>query len=334
LVQARAPDGKFLSTLLDMTALNAAPLAASCNLPLDSPFTAAVARAEGVSRQRLSQWCTQGLIRQPLRRVYVVAQLPDTPELRAQCLALVVPDDCVICDRHAGWLLGAEMVLAPGEHLNAMPIAIFRPSGNGRLRNDLSHSGERNLRPEDITEVLGLPVTTKLRTAWDLGRVRSRERAISGMDQMLRLPGFPLDAFLAGIERFRGQRWVTTLRTLAPLADGRAESPPESVLRLYWIDAGLPWPVPQLEVWVDGVLIARLDIGHPGIRYAVEYDGVEWHTSPSQVAHDRRRRLAVREQGFTVDVFTKVNVFGHHRDVETRLAEAAARVNRPTRVYL
>lgn len=226
------------------------------------------------------------------------------------------------------------MVLAPGEHLNAMPIAIFRPSGHARLRNDLSHSGERNLRPEDITEVLGLPVTTKLRTAWDLGRVRSRERAISGMDQMLRLPGFPLDAFLAGIERFRGQRWVTTLRTLAPLADGRAESPPESVLRLYWIDAGLPWPVPQLEVWVDGVLIARLDIGHPGIRYAVEYDGVEWHTSASQVAHDRRRRLSVREQGFTVDVFTKVNVFGHHRDVESRLAEVAARVNRPTRVYL
>ena len=107
--------------------------------------------------------------------------------------------------------------------------------------------------------------------------------------------------------------------SLAPLADGRAESPPESILRLYWIDAGLPWPVPQLEVWVDGILIARLDIGNAEIRYAVEYDGVEWHSSPEQVAHDRRRRLAVREQGFAVDVFTKANVFGQRRDVETRL---------------
>jgi hypothetical protein len=310
------------------------PLDASCNLPLDSPFTAAVARAEGVSRQRLSQWCTQGLLRQPLRRVYVVTQLPDTTRLRAECLALVVPDDCVICDRHAGWLLGAEMVLAPGEHLAAMPISVFRPSGRGRLRNGLSLSGERNLAPRDITEVWGLPVTTMLRTAWDLGRVRSRERAISGMDQMLRLPGFPLDAFLAGVDRFRGQRWVTTLRSLAPLADGRAESPPESILRLYWIDAGLPWPVPQLEVWVDGVLIARLDIGHPGVRYAVEYDGVEWHSSADQVTHDRRRRLAVQAAEYELDVFTKDNVFGQRRDVEVRLTRAAARSNSRTRVYL
>ncbi|MDX6374115.1 MAG: hypothetical protein QOD98_3103, partial [Nocardioidaceae bacterium] len=238
-----------------------------------------------------------------------------------------------ICDRHAGWLLGAQMVLAPNEHLDVLPVSMFLPTGR-RLRNPLSDSGERRLRPEDITEILGLPVTTMLRTAWDLGRVRSRVRAICGLDQMLRLPGFPRDAFLAGVERFRGERWVTNLRTLAPLADGRAESPPESILRLYWIDAGLPWPVPQLEVWVDGVLIARLDVGHPGIFYAVEYDGAEWHSSSAQVSHDLRRRLAVREHGYTVDVFTKVNVFGQHRDVEARLAEVAAEVNRRTRVYV
>jgi hypothetical protein len=124
------------------------------------------------------------------------------------------------------------------------------------------------------------------------------------------------------------------LRSLAPLADGRAESPPESILRLYWIDAGLPWPVPQLEVWVDGVLIARLDIGHPGVRYAVEYDGVEWHSSADQVTHDRRRRLAVQAAGYELDVFTKDNVFGQRRDVEVRLTQAAARINSRTRVYL
>jgi hypothetical protein len=181
---------------------------------------------------------------------------------------------------------------------------------------------------------MGLPITTALRTAWDLGRVRSRERAISAMDQLLRLSGFPVEAFLAGIERFRGQRWVTTLRTLAPLADGRAESPPESILRLYWIDAGLPWPVPQLEVWVDGVLIARLDIGHLGILFGAEYDGEEWHSSPEQIVHDAVRREAVRDAGFTVDVFTRSDVFGQRRDVEARLAEAAARAHARRRVYL
>ena len=319
--------------MTDLSALDRPLLDSSSNLPLDAPFTMAVARAEGVSRYRLSLWCQQGLLRQPIRRVYVAAQVPDSTWLRAECLALVAPQDAVICDRHAGWLLGAEMVLAPNEHLNTLPVSMYLPPGR-RLRNPLSAGGERVLRADDITEVHGLPVTTALRTAWDLGRVRSRERSISGMDQMLRLPGFPHDAFLGGVERFRGHRWVTNLRVLAPLADGRAESPPESVLRLYWIDAGLPRPVPQLELWVDGVFVARLDIGNPDLRYAVEYDGVEWHSDVRQVEHDRARRAAVREQGFAVEVFTRKNVFGSAGDVENRLAVAAIQAKRHGRVLL
>ncbi len=308
-------------------------LDSSCNLPLDVPFTAAVAKAAGVPRSLLTLWCQLGLLRQPVRRVYVAAQVPDSLTLRAQCLTLVVPDDAIICDRHAGWLLGAEMVLAPNEHLEVLPISMYLPTGR-RLRNPLATSGERRLRPEDITEVLGLPVTTMLRTAWDLGRVRSRERAISAMDQMLRLEGFPREAFLAGVERFRGERWVTTLRVLAPLADGRAESPPESILRLYWIDVGLPRPVPQLEVWVDGLLVARLDIGNLDILYAIEYDGIEWHSSPEQRLHDRSRRREVRDEGFEIDVVRRKHVFGPRRDVELRLMKAAMKVNSRTRVFL
>jgi hypothetical protein len=326
----------ILVRMVRSLSIDVSTLDSGCNLPLDIPFTAAMARAEGVPRHLLTQWCRMGLLRQPIGRVYVSSALPDTTALRVACLVLVVPDDCVVCDRHAGWLHGAEMALAPNEHLQAMPISLFRPSGNGRLENRLSVSGERNLRSDDITEVLGIPVTTKVRTAWDLGRVRRRESAISGMDQMLRLQGFPHDEFLAGVERFRGMRWVTTLRTLAPLADGRAESPPESVLRLYWIDCGLPHPVPQLEVWRDGVLIARLDIGNPDLRYAAEYDGEEWHSSPGQRDHDRLRRQAVAEQDFVVDVFTRANVFGQHRNAEELLVRGAARAHalRRTRAFL
>ncbi len=310
-------------------------LDSSCNLPLDVPFTAAVARAAGVPRSLLTLWCQFGLLRQPVRRVYVAAQVPDSLLLRAQCLSLVVPDDAVICDRHAGWLLGAEMVLVPNEHLEVLPVSMYLPTGR-RLRNPLSESGERRLRPEDITEIMGLPVTTMLRTAWDLGRVRSRERAISAMDQMLRLPGFPLDAFLAGVERFRGERWVTTLRVLAPLADGRAESPPESILRLYWIDVGLPWPQPQLEIRRDGSLVARVDLGNEDLGYVAEYYGEEFHTSDEQCVHDTGRVEVIERSGFVVDVFTKHNVFGPRRDAERRLLLGAerARALRPSRVYL
>ncbi|HRD60880.1 MAG TPA: hypothetical protein PLZ93_03940 [Nocardioides sp.] len=300
-------------------------LDASSNLPLDAPFTAAVAQAQGVSRNELTQLCQAGALRQPIRRVYVAAQIPDSILLRAQCMFLVMPDDCVIVDRHAGWLHGAEMVLAPNEHLTVMPLQLFRPSDRGRLRNGLTLSGERNLLPEDITEIHGLPVTTSLRTTWDLGRVPSRQRSLAGMDQMLRLGVFSVDEFLAGIERFRGQRWVINLRTLALLADGRAESPGESAVRLGWIDAGLPAPQPQLEVWENGVLIARVDVGNPELGYIAEYDGVEWHTSSEQRQHDSERREAVSQLGFVVDAFEKHDVYGPRRNLEERLIIGAQR---------
>ena len=300
-------------------------LDASCGLPLDVPFTASVARAEGVPRQRLSLWCSTGLLRQPIRGVYAAAQLPDSTMLRVHCMALVAPDDCVIVDRHAGWLHGAEMVLAPNEHLNVMPIHLFRPSGHGRLRGGLIVSGERNLRPEDITEVCGLPVSTLVRTAWDLGRVRSRQRSIAGMDQMLRCPGFPHSAFLSGIERFRGQRWVTNLRTLGPLATGKAESQGESALLLGWYDAGLPHPEPQLEIWEDGFLIARVDVGNADLGYGSEYNGEEWHTSEEQLLHDEARLSRLGHHLYVVDEFTKENVYGRRRNLESLLVAGAKR---------
>jgi hypothetical protein len=300
-------------------------LDASCGLPLDVPFTAAVARAEGVPRQRLTSWCQMGLLRQPIRGVYVVVQVPDSTWLRVQCMALVAPTDCVIVDRHAGWLHGAEMVLAPNEHLHVMPIHMFRPSGHGRLRNGLVISGERNLRPEHITEVGGLPVSTPVRTAWDLGRVRSRQRSIAGMDQMRALPGFPYSTFLGGIEQFRGQRWVTNLRTLGPLATGKAESPGESALLLGWYDAGLPHPEPQLEIWEDGHLLARVDVGNAELGYGTEYNGDEWHASEEQRLRDSSRLARVGQHLYVVDEFTRANVYGQRRNLEQLLVAGAKR---------
>jgi hypothetical protein len=236
-----------------------------------------------------------------------------------------VPEDAVLCDRHAGWLHGADMVLAPNEHLHLQPIAVFRPSGRGRLRNGLVDSGERALTPDDITEVDGIRVTTRVRTAWDLGRQRSLEPGIAGLDAMLRLGGFDRQELLDGVGRFRGQRWVTHLRLLAPLADGRAASPGESVLRLRWIGAGLPEPTCQVEVWESGALLAVLDIANEDLRYSAEYDGAEWHSSPEQRAHDRRRRSRVCEHAWIVDPFVKGDVFGVHANADQMLRDGAHR---------
>ena len=309
---------------MDLRSLEGRPLLdESCPLPLERPFRADEAAREGVNRAQLNWLTTNGYLRRMVKGVYVATQAGDSTLLRCQALSLVVPDDCVVCDRHAGWLLGAEMVLAPNEHLELRPISIYRPSGRGRLRNDLVDSGERNLSDGDVMEINGLRVTTPLRTAWDLGRVRYTDQAIAGLDALFRLEAFTRAEFLAGIERFRRMRFVTVLRAIGPLADGRAASPGESVLRLRWIEAGLPTPQPQLEVWKDGTLLAMLDIATAEIRYAAEFDGKEWHSSPAQREHDSRRRETVEDQGWMVDVFVASDVWGRQQNAEARLRAGA-----------
>src|SRR5829696_1503974 len=128
-------------------------LPADFPLPLDHPFTYRTAQREaGLDSNDLHWLVENGFLARPIRNVYVAAQLPDSIELRCACLRLVVPPDAVIVDRHAGWLHGAEMVLAPNEHLDLAPTTAFLPPGR-RLRNALADSGERRLRGDDIVEV-------------------------------------------------------------------------------------------------------------------------------------------------------------------------------------
>lgn len=298
-------------------------------LPLDRPFTYLTAREEaGLTQRDLTLLVRSGILRRPIKGVYVVASLPDSLDLRCACLRLVTPADAVVCDRHAGWLHGAEMVLQPNEHLDLAPISMFLPPGR-RLRNPLAESGERTLLPSDIVEVNGLLVTTPIRTAWDLGRNRWPERSLAGMDQMLRLGAFTKEELIRGVGRFRGMRWVRVLRVLAAYVDGRAESPGESVLRLRWIEVHLPTPIPQFEVWDGDEFLARLDLANPEAHFGAEYDGVEWHSTDVQQAHDRRRRLEVEDRGrILVQPFTKENLFGPQQNAERLLLEGAAEAQR------
>ena len=142
------------------------------------------------------------------------------------------------------------------------------------------------------------------------------------------------------MERFRKQRGVRQLRTLAPIADARSESPGESVLRLRWLDVGahLPPPEPQVPVLDDwGRVRCRLDLGVESLRFAAEYDGEDFHTGQDR-KHDEERRAWLREaRGWTIVVARRESVFGPKADIEQRLCagvdDARRRLGefRPTR---
>jgi very-short-patch-repair endonuclease len=92
------------------------------------------------------------------------------------------------------------------------------------------------------------------------------------------------------------------------VADGRAESPPESRLRFVLIRAGYP-VVPQYDVHrPDGRWIARVDLALPELRIAIEYDGREVHDRPDVFVRDRRRQNDLVAAGWTVLRFSAADL--------------------------
>lgn len=285
-------------------------------LPLDRPFHRHQALRAGVPPRWLGALVSSGHLWRPLRGVYAAAQVSDDLAVRIASLRLVVPEDAVVCDRHAAWIHGADMVLAPDERISAQPIRIVRYPGADRLHRAEVSSGQRALLSGDVEEVDGLLVTTPLRTALDLGRVRSRTTALSGVDAMLRT-GVRRDELIDQVERFAGERWITTLREIAPLASALSASPGESACKLAWWDATQTMPTLQIRVTGPTGAAAYLDLGSPDARFAVEYDGAEWHSTDQQMEHDRVRREHIAAvHGFEIAVVRSADVYGADRTIE------------------
>jgi hypothetical protein len=257
-------------------------------LPTGRPFTAKAALDAGLTARWLAELTRCGLLRHPIKGVYVPAQIPDDTASRLACLALVTPEDAIVVDRHAGWAQGANMLLRPNEHLHAQPIAMFLPHGRGRLRNKLAESGERTFLERDLTVVEGVRMTTVLRTALDLGRHRWPEPALTALDALHRLGRFSVEELLSEVDRFKGMRWVTTLRQVAPHTDGRSQSGGETVIRWRWKQLPVPPPEPQVEVRA-GAKLAYIDVGNARLRFGLEFQGLEWHTGEDNEEKDETR---------------------------------------------
>src|SRR5690349_19132545 len=103
-------------------------LGPGCPLPLDAPFTPALADQHGVSRHALRSLLSEGYVRRVLRGVYAVTQARDDMEMRARAAALVVPPSAVVTDRTAAWLHGVDVL--PRTALSVPPpVTVFRADG-------------------------------------------------------------------------------------------------------------------------------------------------------------------------------------------------------------
>ncbi len=281
-------------------------------LPPGAPFTSRAAQAAGLRRPELAALTQAGLLRNPIRGVYLPAHVPDDTRSRLACVKLVTPSDAVLVDRHAGWAQGANMLLLPNEHLNALPITMYLPAGRGRLRNVLTDSGERSFSKEDLMVVDGVRMTTPLRTALDLGRQRWPEPALTALDALHRLGRFSVDELVAEMARFAGMRWVSTLRLVAPHTDGRSQSGGETVVRWRWSNLSVPPPEPQVEVDL-GHRTAFVDVGNEDLKFGVEFQGREWHTGEENEESDEERIELLRDAGWIIEPVWTPDVYGSER---------------------
>lgn len=235
--------------------------------------------------------------RQVLYGVYADADLALNHPLMCRAARLVIPPQAAIAGRSAAALYGADLLGAddPVEVLVSCDIPRFGPASGLVIRRT-------TLPAEHVHQHRGLTCTTPERTCWDIARGvfgQDLVESVVHLDAMLRINAVDsATAYKVFDTRPRAKGWARA-RKAYMLADGRAESPQESRVRVQLVLAGIPAPVPQYEITMGGRLIARVDLAWPQHRVAVEYDG-HWHADPAQLRKDRRRLNALITAGWTV----------------------------------
>jgi hypothetical protein len=285
------------------------------------PFHRRQAGRHGFTPYQLACAVATGVLRRPLRAVYVDARVSDTRDLRVECLALVLPPRAVVWGKTAAWVWGVDS-FGPDERTLLDPECAV-PHHRGRPTYDAVRTVEQTLPAGDIVELAGFRVTTPRRTALDLARFLRRPMALAALDAFTHAGLVTLAELVVGLGAFYRHPGVRQARELVSYADPRVESPGESWLRLRIIDAGFPRPEPQVRLYDrDGRERFRLDLGYRSRRIGLEYDGELYHSGVDREAYDERRRKEIeRDFGWSVWGFRRGEVLGWYPAVELAVGE-------------
>jgi very-short-patch-repair endonuclease len=160
-----------------------------------------------------------------------------------------------------------------------------------------------DLRPEHVRIRDGLPVTTPVRTLFDLAAVTGRERLATAVEDAHITGQCRLEELIALFTDLRrpGKHGMKKLgRILAERGPGYI--PPESALERLLLkilrNAGLPKPRLQAQLPWRSTLPSRCDALYEDQRIILEADGRRWHTRVDQMANDRRRDREALNHGY------------------------------------
>lgn len=248
--------------------------------------------------------------------MYAAASLPVTHRLLARGVALVAPPAAVFGGFTAAVLWGGRDLAGADD-----PVEVVRPPGVRWHPGPGVPVRSADLTGDVVTDGQ-LRWTGRTRTALDLVRRGPLDDAVVLRDRLVQADVVELPAVHAAAAEWPRCRGSRQARTVASLADGLAESPQETRLRLVVVRSGLPTPVARHRVTAGGRFVARVDLAFPEQRLALEYDGV-WHAEAGQFAPDRQRLNRLLAAGWRVLFVTAADL---HRpgDLVARIASALA----------
>jgi hypothetical protein len=186
------------------------------------PFLGSAAVMSGLltpAQLRSSAW------RRLFRGVYTDARVPPDHRLAVRGAALLLPPGALITGRSAAHLYGAQLCGTTD------PVEV---ASAGKWRGPAGiRVASRRYRPEDIRVYAGVPMTTPLATAHGLARDLPLEEAVVWLDALARARN-PSRERLCAYTQVQPHRpgWQRARRAVE-LCDPRAESPPESRVRLW-----------------------------------------------------------------------------------------------------
>jgi len=249
---------------------------------------------------------------------------PETGERRRRLVA-------VAAGRTAARLLELPLIddddpaTGARDGLNA-DVAVWRHQPPLRQGDAVLHRRQLVFGAGDIGLLAcGLWSTTVLRTLVDCRLLLSLEALVCAMDHALHRALVTPARLEDACVRIEGWAGAPRFRQAVALADGRSESPGETLTRLV-LRPVLPGLVPQVRVRdAAGTVVARLDLGDDRLRFAVEFDGRVGHEGSPMVAKDRRRDGRTDDLGWATERATWFDVRRRQDELRTRVLAAADR---------
>jgi len=178
------------------------------------------------------------------RDVHADAVLPDSHRLAALGVWAVAPPGAAFGGCTAAVFWGGEVFASPEE-----PVEVVVPPGLRRRPAPGVVVRTASLAGDVVHERRGLPRTSRVRTAVDLIRRGSVDDAVVLLDRLVHAGVTRLDDVRNAVVALPPCRGSKLAREVADLADGLAESPQETRLRLLLRRGGLPAPEAQYRVF-------------------------------------------------------------------------------------